>query len=134
MEDPPRPSDPLPPHAMFEDMVKDYVEATGKDFETSKRKVRIFHAPRLPVPLLTFDQALARDDFRCVISGWFDRTSIRECVELQNKQQRLNGITTVTPTHILNGLATQDAQADRTAGVMAILEKLGFESLQCSGS
>jgi hypothetical protein len=113
-------------------MVKDYVEATDKDYETSKRKVRIFHAPRLPVPLLTFDQALrlARDDFRCVIAGWFDRTSNRECVELRSKQERLGRTwTTVRPTHILNGSAMQDAQTDHTAGVMTVLEKFGFESL-----
>jgi hypothetical protein len=77
-----------------------------------------------------FGQALARDGFQCVITGWFDETSLDECVELRSKQEHLGSMPiTVRPTHILNGLAMQGTQADHTAGVLAILEKFGFQSL-----
>jgi hypothetical protein len=124
------PSDSSPPYDALEDLVKDYMEATGDDYETSGRKVRILCASCLPALLLTFDQALARDGFQCVVSGWFDRLSLEECVELRSEQEHLGRMhTAVRPTHILNGSATQDTQTDHTAGVMAILENFGFESL-----
>jgi hypothetical protein len=127
---PPYSSNPSPSYDTVEDMVKDYMEAIGTDYETSGRKVRVLRAPRLPVPLLMFDQALARYGFQCVITGWFDGTSLDECVELRSKQEHLGRMhTIVRPTHILNGSATQDTQTDHTTGVITILENFGFESL-----
>jgi hypothetical protein len=45
VEDPLCSSDPSPPYSMLEDIVKDYVEAIGKDYNTSGRKVLLCATP-----------------------------------------------------------------------------------------
>ena len=52
------------------------MEATGKDYRTSRGNVYI--APHCPffALFLMFDQALAHDGFRCIITGMFNSGSL----------------------------------------------------------
>lgn len=53
-------------------------------------------------------QALARDGFRCVITGFFDATSLQSNTELQRQKTEQGGVTIpITPCHILNESTTQ---------------------------
>jgi len=103
-------------------------------------------------PLLTLGQALARDGFRCVVTGAFDEASIERIPELQRKQERLNALVLFIKTsHIVNKSATRGAgpvvnmflsllchsfsptsQARHTAGVISSLQQFGLEDLAMS--
>ena len=50
-----------------------------------------------------FNQALARDGYRCMITGMIDETSLRHCADLRTIQKRggTNAVTVQT-AHILN--------------------------------
>jgi hypothetical protein len=114
------PSSPPTPYATLEDMIKDFVEATGKDYKTSRRKVRISTHYALSVPLFILDQALARNGFRCMTTGALDRTSREQNAELQNERWLLENIlVNVAMTPILGGLATQEVGEENT-GVRTI--------------
>ena len=58
--------------------------------------------------LLTFDQVLARDGFRCMVTGLFDDTSLNKSTELRSMHENLGGMpVTVETCHILNESTTQ---------------------------
>jgi len=76
-----------PSFETLEDMTKDLMEATGKDYKTCRRKVRIVSHRPLFALILMFDQALARDGFRCTITGMINDMSlerVRPCGILRN--------------------------------------------------
>lgn len=64
--------------------------------------VRIFFTS-LYLPCSLFNQALARDGYRCMITGMIDETSLGNCVDLQAIQEH-DGTSDVTiqTAHILN--------------------------------
>ena len=103
---------------------------------------------------LTFDQALARDGFRCMVTGMFDDTSLNKSAELRSIHESLDGgmPITVETCHILNesttqGIGTGDkstvvncrvlhnsfsspiTQTYYAAGVLATLRQFGLEDL-----
>jgi hypothetical protein len=58
---------------------------------------------------LTIGQALARDGFRCMVTGMFDGTSMKTNHELRKMCSDLNAFsTTVQASHILNESTMQD--------------------------
>jgi len=64
------------------------------------------------------NQALARDGFRCMITGMFDETSLKLSAELRRKHESLGGMPiTVKTCHILSestqGVGTN---GERTTG------------------
>ena len=68
--------------------------------------------------LLTFDQVLARDGFRCMVTGMFDYASLKKSAELRSIHESLRGgmPITIETCHILNestkqGIGTSDESA-----------------------
>jgi len=69
--------------------------------------------------LLTLGQALARDGFRCAVTGAFDKTLIEHIPELQREQERLNASVVVIETsHIVNEPTTRGIGASERSAVM----------------
>ena len=128
------------------------MEATGKDYSTSRRKVCIFSCHQSST-LLILDQALTRDGYRCMITGMFDDGSLKRSAALRKiaKIEGANGVT-IHACHILNESTTQGIdpegntaenkvrchpsalspsfpliiQTHYAAGAMALLESFGF--------
>ena len=87
----------------LEDMIKDSMEVTGKDYRTAKRKVRIVSHRSFFALLLIFDQALARDGFRCMITGMINRKSFESSAALRDVAKRDGASKTIiNACHILN--------------------------------
>lgn len=64
--------------------------------------VRVFHTTPY-LPFFVFNQTLARDGFRCMITGMFDAASLEKCAELQAMAQHDNAkLVRVQTCHILN--------------------------------
>ncbi|KAF9645780.1 hypothetical protein BDM02DRAFT_3119694 [Thelephora ganbajun] len=106
----------------LEDMIKDTLEVSGRDYRTAKKK------------------ALARDGFRCMITGFFDKTSLKYSAELRQLEEPLGGMPIIVKTsHILSESTTQGVglntkgsianKADHAAGVLAILSQFGLGHL-----
>ncbi|KAG6375712.1 hypothetical protein JVT61DRAFT_3287 [Boletus reticuloceps] len=108
----------------LEDMIGDTMEPTGKYYGSAKQR------------------ALARDGFRCMVTGMLDRSSVGGCQVLLDEAQRedINAVT-VEAVHILNestmqgiepeGISEDTAAVNKTyhaAGAMAILESFGFSN------
>ena len=64
------------------------MEVTGKDYSTSRKKVCI--APHCPLfsLFLMLDQVLARDGFRCIITGMFNSGSLKKSAALRDMAPR----------------------------------------------
>ncbi|KAF9645735.1 hypothetical protein BDM02DRAFT_3262713 [Thelephora ganbajun] len=103
----------------LEDMIKDTLESSSQDYRTAKKK------------------ALARDGFRCMITGLFDMTSLKHNAELQRRGETLGGMPIVVQaSHILSESMTQGIglnekgsianKTDYAAGVLAILSQFGL--------
>ncbi|KAF9646068.1 hypothetical protein BDM02DRAFT_3156687 [Thelephora ganbajun] len=114
----PSPHPSPPSYDKLEDMTRDLMKPSGKDYRTTRKK------------------ALARDGFRCMIIGYFDKTSLKYSAELQRMEETLGGIPVhVQTSHILNESTTQgvgmgeESSTHYTAGVMAILRQFGLEHL-----
>ena len=71
------------------------------------RYIRIFSYHQ-SFALLMFDQALARDGYRCMITGMFDRGSLKRSAALRKiaESEGVNGVT-IHACHILNESTTQ---------------------------
>ncbi|KAF8549144.1 hypothetical protein OG21DRAFT_1421787, partial [Imleria badia] len=105
----------------LEDMIKDSMEPTGKDYRTGRKR------------------ALARDGYRCMITAMIDETSLRRCADLRTIRKRggINAVTVQT-AHILNestmqgtdpaGTSENSAENHYAAGAMAILECFGLSN------
>ncbi|KAF9643997.1 hypothetical protein BDM02DRAFT_3122647 [Thelephora ganbajun] len=111
-----------PSYDKLEDMTRDLTKPSGKDYRTTRKK------------------ALARDGFRCMITGYFDRRSLKYSAELQRMKETLNGISlNIETSHILNESTTQGVGTGEESsvvnkthfapGVMAILRQFGLEHL-----
>ncbi|KAF9645778.1 hypothetical protein BDM02DRAFT_3189404 [Thelephora ganbajun] len=111
-----------PSYDNLEDMIMDALEASGGDYRTAKKK------------------ALARDGFRCMITGFFDKTSLKYSAELRRRKETLGGMPIIVKTsHILSESTTQGVglntkgsianKADHAAGVLAILSQFGLGHL-----
>ena len=111
-----------PSFKALEDMTKDPMEATGNDYRTSGRKVCIISHRPFFAPLLMFDQALARDGFRCIITGMFDSGSLKKSEAMRDMAKRdgANGVV-ICPCHILSESTTQgtDPTGISGGGIMA---------------
>ncbi|KAF9654326.1 hypothetical protein BDM02DRAFT_3106658 [Thelephora ganbajun] len=108
----------------LEDMTRDCMMVDSKDYRTARRK------------------ALARDDYRCILTGMFDRTSLRFSRELDQLRRGLDAtFTTIQACHILNestmqGIdptgASEDtavmSKTDYAVTAMSILRDFGLES------
>ncbi|KAF9643148.1 hypothetical protein BDM02DRAFT_3104817 [Thelephora ganbajun] len=108
-----------PSYDKLEDMIRDSMKPTGKDYRITRKK------------------ALARDGFRCMITGLFDVASLGHNVELQHENETLGGMPVAVETsHILNESTTQGVGTSErrsvthyAAGVMAILRQFGLGHL-----
>ncbi|KAG6375726.1 hypothetical protein JVT61DRAFT_2571 [Boletus reticuloceps] len=106
----------------LEDMIKDTLEPTGKYYGSAKK------------------MALARDGFRCMVTGMLNRGSADDCQVLADEAESGDiNVVTVEAAHILNESTTQGidpegisegtAAVNKTyyaAGAMAMLESFGF--------
>lgn len=107
------PSTP-PSHPLYGGLEAEIVatmQSSSKDHRTIRKKVG---EPCSLFPFcfaLMLDQALARDGFRCMITGLIDRTSYEHYAEL--KHQHSDGYVTVKTCHILNELVVQGIDKDK---------------------
>ncbi|KAF8445072.1 hypothetical protein L210DRAFT_3476143 [Boletus edulis BED1] len=106
----------------LEDMVRDTMEPTGKYYGSAKQ------------------MALARDGFRCMVTGMLNRSSVDGCPVLLDEAQREDiNMVTVEAAHILNestmhgidpeGISEGFPAVNKTcyaAGAMALLESIGL--------
>ena len=73
-------------------MIKDCMDADDKDYKTARRKVRVpIHYAFLSPNSY---QVLARDGFRCLLTGYFDRTSVENSPELNKRRDSLGAAIT----------------------------------------
>lgn len=101
------------------DMIRDCMEADGKDYRTVRLK------------------ALARDKYRCIVTGIFDDTSVKKNNELaQRRSEQRGGVMTINACHILSASTMKDvnttggptsAKTEFAANVIAILQCFGLE-------
>jgi len=97
-----------PPFETLEDMTKDSMEATGNDYRSSGRKVCIVSHRSFFAPLLMFDQALARDGFRCIITSMINYMSFKRSAALRDIAERDQASTAIiNACHILNSSTMQ---------------------------
>ena len=92
----------------------------GEDYGTVRCKVRTSTSCASSNPTLILDQVLARDGFRCVLTGMFDMETLTENSELDRVAEDLPDfpVSTVIACHILNGSTTQgvDPSGDGEGG------------------
>ncbi|GJE94032.1 hypothetical protein PsYK624_102000 [Phanerochaete sordida] len=97
-----------------EDMLKDTLAGSGKDHRSAKRR------------------ALARDGFRCMLSGKFDGTSVEDLPILEPQAQTI-GMVTTNCCQILSESTLQDVDPENpdrddkreyAAAVLAVLDSL----------
>lgn len=80
-----------------------------------KRAHLIHYTFSVPYPR----QALARDGFRCVVTGSFDTRALASNLELDQKCSDLDGVSaTVQACHILCGSTTQDIDPTWSDGIV----------------
>ena len=112
---------------MLEDMIKDTLEPTGKDNRTQRRKVCVFGTILDPRLMLTFNKALARDDFRCMVTGMLDRTLARRCQPLLDASLRERiKLGEVQTAHILNESTMQGIDPEGASKEGATMNKVRF--------
>ena len=101
-------------------MIKEAMEADGKDHKTARRKVCISTSCAFSSPTLILDQVLARDGFRCVLTGTFNMANLEENSELARMAEASPnfGVSTVVTCHILNESTMQgvDPRGDGKGG------------------
>ena len=101
------------------------MEVTGKDYRTAKRKVRIVSHHSFFALLLMFDQALARDGFRCIITGMIDQKSFEDNAALRDVTNRDGAsIATVNACHILNESTMQGTDPAGISEDSAVINKV----------
>ena len=104
-------------------MIKEAMEADGKDYKTARSKVRISTSRAFSTPTLILDQVLARDGFRCVLTGTFNKATLMENSELARTARTSPNflINTVVTCHILNVSTMQgvDPSGDGKGGSVA---------------
>ncbi|KAI9567689.1 hypothetical protein HD554DRAFT_2267066 [Boletus coccyginus] len=105
----------------LEDMIKDSMECTDKDYKTSRKQ------------LLMLNQVLARDGYWCVITGMIDENSLHRCADLGDSDDKVP--VAIEVAHILNESMMQgidpagtsaEAKTYYAAGAMAMLETFGW--------
>ncbi|EKM54945.1 uncharacterized protein PHACADRAFT_94763 [Phanerochaete carnosa HHB-10118-sp] len=110
-----------PSFATLEDMLKDALDGSGKDYRSAKKR------------------ALVRDGFRCMLSGMYDLNTV-ECnpAVYPEHADPVVGIRYTNCCHILSESTLQDADPDNpdrdrkreyAASVLAVLQSFGLESL-----
>ena len=80
------------------------MEPTDNDRSTARRMVRVLYNSFPPLSL-TFSQALARDDYRCMITGMYDRESLSHCSAIASRGRICTAI--IQTCHILKESTTQ---------------------------
>ena len=101
-----------------EDMIEEAMEADGKDYKTARRKVRISISCTFSSPTLILDQALARDGFRCILTGMFDDVSLLANRGLAREAEASHNsmMSTVTTCYIVNESTMQDVDPSGDSG------------------
>ncbi|KAF9646090.1 hypothetical protein BDM02DRAFT_3100445 [Thelephora ganbajun] len=115
----PSPHPSRPPYDKLEDMIRDLTKSPDKDYRTARKK------------------ALARDGFRCIITGYFDATSLKYNAELQREEETVGGLPLdIEASHILSeltargvGTSEESSVTHYAAGVTTILRQFGLEHL-----
>ena len=102
-------------------MIKQFMEADGKDYKTVGHKVCILIYYPFPSPLLILEQAFARDGFRCALTGTFDKVSVRVNSEVAHELEAESDTfwrDTVIACHIVKESAMQgvDPSGDGEGG------------------
>ncbi|KAF8258603.1 hypothetical protein EI94DRAFT_1754170 [Lactarius quietus] len=88
----------------LEAMISDRMHADGKDYRTARRKV------------------LARDDFRCLLTGYFDLTSTQDNSQL-DERSRLAGVCRVAACHILSESTMQGIDPTGASKDVCVMDK-----------
>jgi hypothetical protein len=105
--------------------------ADGKDYRTARGKVRvpICYAFRSPNSY----QALARDGYRCLLTGTFDWTSMKKNRQLSEERARLGiGVGPVEACHILSESTMQGVDSTGVNDDVHVMNKVcavNFSSL-----
>jgi len=101
------------------------MEVTGKDYKASKRKVCIVSRRSFFALFLMFDQALARDGFRCIITGMINETSLESNAALRDILKRDGAsMATINACHILNDSTMQGTDPAGISGESAVTNKV----------
>jgi len=101
------------------------MEVTGKDYRASKRKVCIVSRRSFFALFLMFDQALARDGFRCIITGMINKKSLQSNAALRDIAKRDGASTAqVNACHILNESTMQGTDPAGISGESAVTSKV----------
>ncbi|KAI9567170.1 hypothetical protein HD554DRAFT_2220399 [Boletus coccyginus] len=104
----------------LEDMIKDSMERTGEDYQTSRKKARTFRTtPYLP----------SHDGYRCMITGIVDKTSFLKTTFVIESAHILNESTMqgIDPAGTSGDRA--EAEARYASGPMAMLDSFGWSHL-----
>ncbi|KAF8258606.1 hypothetical protein EI94DRAFT_1754177 [Lactarius quietus] len=86
-------------------MTMDYMVTDGKDYRTARRKV------------------LARDGFRCLLTGIFDIKSTQYNQQLLERAQLSAGVSTVAACHILSESTMQGIDPTGTSKDVCVMDK-----------
>ena len=93
------------------------------DYRSSKRKVRVLS--HYTFPSLNPYQLLARDGFRCLVTGNFDERSVLKCHKLDDECVRLGaGPTTIAACHILNEATMQGVDPTGASEDIRVINKV----------
>lgn len=72
-----------------------------------------------------FNQALARDRYRCMVTGMLDYGSVRHCQALKDEAEREHvTVATIETAHILNESTMQGVDSEGTGKVGATENKV----------
>lgn len=108
------------------DMINKVVKADSKDHKTTRHEVHVLTYCAFSSPTLTLDQALARDGFRCVLTGMIDKTSLEMNKELVRTVQALHDpvISIVDVCHIVNESTMQGVDPSRDGKGDSVVNKV----------
>ena len=101
------------------------MEVTGKDYKASKRKMCIVSCCLFFALFLMFDQALARDGFRCMITGMINQKSLESNAALRDIAKRDGAnMVKVNACYNLNESAMQGTDPAGISEESAVINKV----------